>query len=324
MIILSMATMPIRKERLLENLPSLLKEQERDGRIFDKFYITIPNDIEISDHEFYEELKKLDDRIEIQLGDAKWRSCNKLLPTLEKHPNDVIITVDDDIYYPQDCLKMLLNEARKTEFKCIIAHEVNPIVVDDKDHSVRYVNTWDLKMRQREFGKYLTNCCLFPPHVFDGTDVFDYDKMMWLTDGLHDEMWFWVSTTLNGIQCVGLDYIKSFDGEIKRPWRVEEFRLGVINSNEENIERYNKRINERYGERLYDVISKSDKVINVDCGNVYRLLNEIDLLINFYYDWTIRANLTKWYVKLLEREISKRVVMKFVDNAKENKQASIS
>lgn len=304
MVILSMATMVSRKERLLENLPSLLKEQETNKHVFDKFYINIPNDLELSDMEFYKGLEKLDERIEIRLADAKWRSCNKLLPTLEKHPNDVIITVDDDIYYPQDCLQMLLDEAEKTNFKYIIAHEVNPIIVDDENHRVRYVNTWDLKMRQVEFGKYLTNCCLFPPHVFDGTDVFNYDKMMELTDGLHDELWFWANTTLNGVQCIGLDYVKTFEGEVKRPWQFNEFRLGRINSMGHNVDRYNFLINSLYGKALYEVISKSEKVINVDCTNLYRLLNEASTYINFYGDYTLNVKLTKWYANLLERRLS--------------------
>ena len=37
------------------------------------------------------------------------RSYKKLLPTLAEHPNDIIITFDDDIYYPNNTIEILYN-----------------------------------------------------------------------------------------------------------------------------------------------------------------------------------------------------------------------
>ena len=69
-IVLSMATMPSRKKRLLENIPSLVNGgQTYDG--FTKFYINVSDDLEDSDYEFYEKLKDIDDRIEIVRCDEK-------------------------------------------------------------------------------------------------------------------------------------------------------------------------------------------------------------------------------------------------------------
>ena len=57
-IVLSMATMPSRKKRLLENIPSLVNGgQTYDG--FTKFYINVSDDLEDDDYEFYEKLKDI-------------------------------------------------------------------------------------------------------------------------------------------------------------------------------------------------------------------------------------------------------------------------
>lgn len=278
-IVLSMATMPSRKKRLLENIPSLVNGgQTYDG--FTKFYINVSDDLEDGDYEFYEKLKDIDDRIEIVMCDGKWRSCNKLIPTLKSNADDAIITVDDDIFYPRESLERLVNEYEKNK-DCIIAHEINPVILCD-DGSVAYLNTFDVKLKQREYGKYLTDCALFPPHVFDGTDVFNYDKMMELTDGCHDEIWFWVNSTLNKVQVIGLNYILTFEGEVKSKWHDDEFRLCNINSDASNIRIYNNRINKLYGKELYDIISNFKVEINVTCDNIYQAIEQYDYIIYLY------------------------------------------
>ena len=83
----------------------------------------------------------------------------------------------------------LVKQYEKTP-DCIVVHEINPL--DLKDGLINYHNTYDAKLGQKEWGKYLSNCALFPPKIFDGSDLFDYNKMMYCTNGNHDELWFWI------------------------------------------------------------------------------------------------------------------------------------
>lgn len=116
-----------------------------------------------------------------------------------KYPEDVIITFDDDIPYPQDCAKLLYDKYLENK-DCIICHQCNPIFV--KDGYISYgvaPNGLALQLQYRHFGKYLSGCCLFPPHVFDDSMLFDYDLMVRITQGTEDELWFWLNSTLNEV-----------------------------------------------------------------------------------------------------------------------------
>lgn len=298
-IIVSMTTIIGRKERLVQNLPSILEQSYK----FDKLIINVDDDLSDEDYNFYFGLTKKDNRIEIQKSEKKWRSCNKLLPSIKRYPDDIIITVDDDIYYPVDCIKLLVEEWYKHP-DCIITHEINPIYV--KENYVGYYNSFDVMLKQREWGKYFSNCCLFPPHCFDGTDLFDYDKMMYCTNGLHDELWFWVNSTIKGIQCIGLNYIYSFSSEIISPYKEDEYQLTNYNKDNNNITNYMDKINEMYGEKLIRNILHKPVLFELNPDNVdlfILLLPKIKKLFNYNCSVSFN-NLTKaWQIKL-QNELS--------------------
>jgi hypothetical protein len=297
-IIVSMTTIPKRKERLTDNLPSILKQSYQ----FDKLVINIDDNLSEDDYQWYENLKEEDSRIEINKCESKWRSCNKLLPTIKKYPEDIVITVDDDIYYPVDTIKLLV-EVYENNKDCIITHEINPINFNRDMTYVSYENAYDVMLLQREWGKYFSNCCLFPPHVFDGSDLFDYDKMMECTNGTHDELWFWVQSTINGVQCIGLNYVRSFAPEMLKQYEEGEYQLTTFNNTAEKIEGYMKKINEMYGERLIKNITSKNVTFKVTKDNIYAfffLLPYIRQIYWYGFDLNIESLTTDWRNKLLD------------------------
>lgn len=279
LVIVSMTTIPLRKKRLTDNLPFLLHQSYR----YDKLIINIDDNLSEEDYKWYDELSKQDPRIEINKSEAKWRSCNKLLPTLKKYPHDVIITLDDDIAYPKDTILELIKEHRKHP-ECIISHEINPIVVED--NKVTYLNAYDVKLMQVEWGKYFSNCALFPPYSFD-EDLFDYDKMMKCTNGTHDELWFWTQSTIHGVQCIGLNYVRSFAPEMLEEYKEDEYCLTNFNNTKDKIEGYMNKINEMYGERLISNINSKPVVFVVTKDNIYAFLFLWKYIQNLYSDKTI-------------------------------------
>lgn len=292
-----MATMSSRMARLKENLPSIINQSYN----FDKLIINIDDNITEEEYSFYLELKKEDERIEIKKRDSKLRSYKKLLPVLPEYPDDVIITIDDDIYYPKDCFKYLVEQYEKTP-DCIIAHETNPILINKEKNYVDFIIGFDIKLLQKSWPKYLSGCALFPPHVFDGTDIFDIEKMMYCTKGLHDELWFWVNSTLNGVMVVGLNYVRSFEPEVLTPYNEDEFRLANINAKNSQNKEYMDAINELYGERLLVQINSKKVLFEINKDNVYSFLFLLPYIRSFYnYGCTVKVdNLTRdWKYKVL-------------------------
>jgi hypothetical protein len=246
-VIVSITTIPKRKEMFLQTLPFILQQ-----KYVKKICINLDNNLSQEDYDFYDkQVATQDSRIELdKTCESKWRSANKLLPTIQKYPDDVIVTMDDDLSYDENCVKELVEMYEKNP-DCIICQEINPAVIMNGE--LRYVNTLDIKLMQKEFGKYLSHSCLFPPHVFDDTEVFDFDKMMKLTNGTHDELWFWEQTTLKGVQVIGLDYTISMgiDSTIQHNG---DYQLTDINAQQTNIDNYNFKFNCEYADKIQKVI----------------------------------------------------------------------
>ena len=74
-------------------------------------------------------LRSLND-LEIVCGNENVGSYSKLVWALRDFPNDVIVTVDDDIYYSRNWLSQLLEQHEKYPHK-IIAHKAHSIAFRD-------------------------------------------------------------------------------------------------------------------------------------------------------------------------------------------------
>lgn len=299
-VIVSMTTIPKRQKRLMDNLPALINQSYP----YDKLVINVDDNLTDEEYKWYDDLKKYDARIEINKAEAKWRSCNKLLPTLKLYPHDLIITLDDDVFYPVDTIMHLIVEHMRHP-DCVIAHEVNPLKITNEDGVpfISYVNGYDVKLMQVEWGKYLSNCALFPPYTFDGTDLYDYDKMMECTNGTHDELWFWIQSTLNNVMCVGLNYVRSFAPEMLQQYQEGEYCLSAFNNTDSKIDDYMRKINKMYGDRLIQRISGKETLFTITKDNVYSflfLLPYIKGLYNYGTRIQFDGGLTKdWTNKLV-------------------------
>ena len=257
-IILSMTTIPSRESIFEQALNSILRQSYR----FDKLVINI------DDEELFEKYKKYesyDYRIELNFCDKKWKSCNKLIPTLQKYPKSVIITVDDDLEYPKDCVKKLI-EKHKIFPNYIISQENFPIFVDKETKRISYGCFFDVKLEQAQYGKYLSNCCLYPPHTFEGTNIFNYDAMVDVTLGIDDEMWFWINSALKGIKSISLNYVFSLQAnEIKNNSK----KLCTFNLNPKIYNTQIDKLNSIYGERLYNIVTSDLPEFFINNDNAY-------------------------------------------------------
>ena len=73
------------------------------------------------------------------------RPYKKLIPALEKFPDDIIVTADDDIFYRSDWLKILYDEHLKNP-DCVIAHRAHRIRFDTQGNIFPY-RLWNSEIK---------------------------------------------------------------------------------------------------------------------------------------------------------------------------------
>lgn len=284
-VIASLTTYPKRFDFLKSAIDSILTQTAYS--IVDEFYINVDDNLTDQEYCMYNSLLGVDPKIRIKVCPAKWRSCNKLVWVYKDNPDSVIICFDDDKRYPRKTIERLYSTW--TEHRdCIVSYEINPISCN-KSGQIEYLNSVDIKLLQMEYGKYLSNACLFPPKAF--TDlIFDYDSMMEITNGNHDELWFWIVSTLNGVKCIGLDYTFSLSADEGVQLCSTDSDLTNINADPETISEYNRKINEKYGNALMGVVMKNPVVFNATHSNIFSIIGNIYSINSIYGRFPILVN----------------------------------
>ena len=144
----------------------------------------------------------------------KWcedlRSYKKLIPALKEFSNDVVVVVDDDVYYPKEWLKKLYNQHLKTP-KFVIGHRGHKIMLDENGHPKPY-RQWkkNQTLPKASYRNFMTGCggVLYPPHSLyrDVTNVELFRKLA----PYADDIWFWAMAVLNNVK------IRNFNGRFKK------------------------------------------------------------------------------------------------------------
>lgn len=65
--------------------------------------------------------------LSIKWCDEDWRSYKKLIPALLEHPNDYIVTADDDLYYPENWLEKLWVTWENSPKDGLVAHRCHKV-----------------------------------------------------------------------------------------------------------------------------------------------------------------------------------------------------
>ena len=126
------------------------------------------------------------------------KSYKKLVPALKKYPDDIIVTADDDLYYPSDWLEKLYKDylCNPAQIHC---HRAHKIVLDSNFVPTKYKD-W-IKCISDSDNSYLTFLtggagALYPPHTLK-KDITNEEKFMKLCPHA-DDIWFWAMAVLNG------------------------------------------------------------------------------------------------------------------------------
>lgn len=116
------------------------------------------------------------------------RSYKKLIPTLRLYPNNVIITVDDDLYYNRHLIEWLLASYTHSNKRVIFGTNATRVTSSD-GHYLPY-SQWESN-RSGSSELCLIGCggILYPPSVFD-EEILKKELFMSLAPTA-DDLWFW-------------------------------------------------------------------------------------------------------------------------------------
>lgn len=87
-------------------------------------------------------LKRTNDKFEIKLVDGDLRSYKKMYYSFQEYPNDLIILVDDDIYYPLNMIEQMLHAFIKNPNSIICRFGYK--ILYNKDGSLKQYSQWPL------------------------------------------------------------------------------------------------------------------------------------------------------------------------------------
>jgi len=156
------------------------------------------------------------------------RSYKKIIPTLKKYPDAVIITTDDDIYYAPDTVETL--------YKSYLEHpqEIQAHRCDRIRLGINNVITWaktrelykDLHRGEADFCQRLTGygAVLYPPHSLY-KDVTNEDIIA-KTIPTHDDIWLWAMAVLAGTKT---RLVKGYSESINYIESSQQYGLCKIN-----------------------------------------------------------------------------------------------
>jgi hypothetical protein len=138
------------------------------------------------------------------------RSHTKLVPALRDFPEDVLITIDDDVYYPSNWFFKLKSAYLKDPAR-IWCHSAHEIVVK-RGRIAPYAQwRWCVKSSRHENRLFPrgTGGILYPPHSLHPlvTDASEFLKLA----PTADDIWFWAMAVLKGTRYGLVE--NGYDGE---------------------------------------------------------------------------------------------------------------
>jgi mutator protein MutT len=194
-IIVSLTTYPDRIETVYLTIYSLLFQTIKPFKILlwlskDEF-ANMENDLPDS------LLRLKEFGLEIRWVEDNLKSFKKLIYSLKEFPDDLIITVDDDVYYQPDCIERLYLSYLDDPDK-ISCHKASKITfncngdINRYDDWIKHNNGIDVSIRNIITG---VGGVLYKSD-FLNKNIFDQDLFMKLTPTT-DDIWFWAMSVLN-------------------------------------------------------------------------------------------------------------------------------
>ncbi|MDR1323176.1 MAG: glycosyltransferase family 2 protein [Candidatus Margulisbacteria bacterium] len=215
-LIISLTSYPARVPYVHHTIKTLLNQNLKPSRII--LWLK-PEDYPRGENQLPKKLLKLKKKGLSIEWTRDIKSFTKLIPALQKYPDDIIVTVDDDIFYPEDMLERLYQA--HLVFPDIIWTSVAPRISCAKngnllscDHQWKEASD-DNRLPSYNNGVFGVSGVLYPPRVLH-KDVCREDLFLKLCP-THDDLWFWAMAVLKGTKIASLGYDYYHLGELYVP-----------------------------------------------------------------------------------------------------------
>lgn len=194
-LIVSLTSYPLRIDTVHLTIQSLLHQSCKPDKVI----------LWLADSQFENREQDLPENLKIlkKYGlSIEWcediKSFKKLIPTLKKYPDAIIVTADDDQYYPITWLEGLYQEHKKYK-KYIISYDVTKLKMAEKGELVNDIDAVVENHNVSYFNKILGGYgCLYPPNTLH-PEVF-HKKIFMKYINLNDDIWFWGMAVKNKVK----------------------------------------------------------------------------------------------------------------------------
>lgn len=229
-VIVSLTSFPKRIEIVHYVIESLLMQSEQP----DKIVLCLKKIEYPNDYVLPKNLSKLlSDQFEILWVDENLMPHGKYLYAMQKYPEAIIITVDDDGFYRKNFVRKLLKSYKKhpTAVSCLRSHKIR----FDKNGNIMPYNSWIYECVQfNHASDYLlatgVGGVLYPPHALDKR-AFDKKKITELCLKA-DDIWLKAMEILNGTKVVNAPVLYKYVIAIEHA----EEEANLMNDNVQNCQ----------------------------------------------------------------------------------------
>lgn len=144
--------------------------------------------------------------LEIRFVDEDIRSHKKYYYAMKEYPDDFVVTVDDDMIYPENCLEQLMNTYKKHP-DCVCAQFAHWINVGDDGKLAPYMEWTSCYGESTEPDMHIlpVGCggVLYPPHLLN-ENVLNMDDIKLLCPQM-DDLWLKSMAVINDVKAVICD-----------------------------------------------------------------------------------------------------------------------
>lgn len=174
-----------------------------------------------------EALKTESPIFEVRFDDAVIRSYKKLIPALRDFPEDIIVTIDDDILYHPNMLRDLLR-VHKKQPNVIVAHRVRKVKLNRPYREWKKYKWYDFVFKRFHFNHLALQTgvggVLYPPHSLD-ENMLDEASFMSIAPTT-DDIWFWAAAVSKGTYVVP---VPGWHPKMIGIGKPKEFALKTVN-----------------------------------------------------------------------------------------------